>query len=98
MKSVHVVAVRVSVAAALIVTVAFAAAFSSQREEKAQATPQRKVFADSVVPLPKQSGLTPQGLMVHPPTDEHKNDKLDILFSLSIPEDARKKLEAKVAK
>jgi len=58
----------------------------------------RKVFTDSVVPLPDKPGLGPHGLVVNAAGPQHKKDKLDILFSLSIPKEARAKLEERVAK
>ena len=36
--------------------------------------------------------------MVNMPVQDHKKDKLDVLFSLAIPEEARAKLEARVLK
>jgi kumamolisin len=55
----------------------------------------RKVFTNSVVPLPV-AGLAPHGLVVNTPVQDHKNDKMDVLFSLSIPAEAQAKLEEKV--
>ncbi len=59
----------------------------------------RKVFANSVVPLPAQPGLTKSGLMIrHAAAASHKEDKMTILFSFAIPKEARKKLAARVAR
>jgi kumamolisin len=61
----------------------------------------RKVFHDSVVPLPASDDpnpVTPTGLRVNAATAEDKEQKLDVLFSLSIPAEAQAKLEARVAK
>ena len=58
----------------------------------------RKVFQDSVSPLPAQTGLTPNGLMVQAVEAEHQNDSMTLLFSLAIPQDAQNQLEARVAK
>lgn len=45
----------------------------------------RKIFADSVTPLPAQPGLTPHGLLVHAAAPSTQAEKMDVLFSLSIP-------------
>jgi kumamolisin len=58
----------------------------------------RKVFADSVTPLPAQPGPAPHGLLVHEATNEHQDDKLELLFSVAIPAATQDKLEARVAK
>jgi kumamolisin len=58
---------------------------------------ERKVFKNSVVPLPA-TGPAPQGLVVNAPIQDHKNDTMEVLFSLAIPKDARAKLEEKVLK
>jgi len=57
----------------------------------------RKVFQDSITPLPEEPGLTAHGLMINaaPPKDE--NQVLPVLFSLSIPDSALEELEQKVA-
>lgn len=57
----------------------------------------RKVFKNSVIPLPP-SGLSPQGLVVNASPQSHKQDKMDVLFSLAIPKEARAKLQEKVLK
>jgi len=56
------------------------------------AAPARKVFANSVIPLPL--------LPVHVAAAEasHDNDTMQVLFSLPIPPDAKARLEAKVAR
>jgi kumamolisin len=58
----------------------------------------RKVFQDSVVPLPKQEGLTHDGLMVNALGLEHRDEKMTILFSLAIPPQAQAQLEERVAR
>ena len=58
----------------------------------------RKVFQDSVVPLPDKPGLTNKGLMVNETQPDHTNEKMTVLFSLSMPADLKKQLEAKVAR
>ena len=58
----------------------------------------RKVFENSITPLPDQAGLTPHGLMVHAAEPEHRAEPMTILFSLGIPDDAQARLEEMVAK
>ena len=58
----------------------------------------RKVFANSVTPLPAQEGLTPQGLMVQAAEPVNKEEKMTVLFALSIPPGAEADLEEKVAR
>src|SRR5262249_29380921 len=57
----------------------------------------RKVFHDSVVPIPVESGPSPNGLVVAKAADQHRNEKMTVHFSLSLPEAAERDLEAKVA-
>jgi kumamolisin len=64
----------------------------------AVAQQERKVFSDSVTPLPKEPGRTAAGLLVHEATIDHSNDKMELLFSLAIPQQAREEMEARVAK
>jgi kumamolisin len=58
----------------------------------------RKVFHESVVPLQGQVGPSPHGLLVQAAKPEHLADKMEVLFSLSMPKDAQAALEAKVEK
>ena len=58
----------------------------------------RKVFNDSVTPLPDQEALTPDGMAVHAIEPEHSGETMTLLFSLELPQDAQAQLEAKVAK
>lgn len=58
----------------------------------------RKVFNNSVIPLPAEPGTTPTGLVVNLAKAEHKADKVDLLFSLPISAEGQAKLEEKVAK
>lgn len=53
--------------------------------------PARKVFANSVTPLPLQAGP-------HVAAVAHDTDTMQVLFSLPIPPDAKARLEAKVAR
>jgi kumamolisin len=57
----------------------------------------RKVFTNSVIPLPP-TGLAPQGLVVNAADLERKQEKMDVLFSLAIPPEAKAKLQEKVLK
>ena len=58
----------------------------------------RKIFQDSVTPLPAQPGITPEGLMVNAMTPERPDETMNIHFSLNIAADVQAQLEAKVAK
>jgi kumamolisin len=58
---------------------------------------ERKVFTDSVVPLPDEPGLTPRGLMVQAAAPAQLNDQMRVLFSLQIPPKAESELEQRVA-
>lgn len=58
----------------------------------------RKVFQDSVTPLPETSGLSPSGLMVNAAEASHRAEKMTILFSLSIPPETQAELEDRVAR
>jgi kumamolisin len=58
----------------------------------------RKLFPDSVTPLPDQPGITPHGLMVNVASPAHLNDVMTLLFSVEIPSDAQARLEEKVAR
>ena len=58
----------------------------------------RKMFSDSVTPLPPQEGLAPGGLMVQAAQADHRLETMKLLFSLDIPADRRADLEAKVAR
>jgi len=58
----------------------------------------RKVFANSVTELPQQPGLTPHGLMVHAEAPPNRKEKMTLLFSVGIPDNAEADLEARVAR
>ena len=58
----------------------------------------RKVFQDSVTPLPEQTGLTHNGLMIHAAAAEHRDEEMTILFSLALSPQAQTELEERVAK
>ena len=46
---------------------------------------QRKVFQDSVTPLPDTPGPGQRGLMVAAAEPETANEEMNVLFSLEIP-------------
>src|SRR5438045_1004552 len=62
-----------------------------------QPAPARKVYTNSVIPLPA-TGPAPHGLVVNKPIRDHKKDKMEVLFSLAIPKEAQAKLEEKILK
>jgi len=86
---------RIVLAAALGLTTVMAVPLASAQQPPP--APSRKVFKNSVIPLPP-SGPIPHGLVVNAAGVERKQDKMDILFSLAIPAEARAKLEEKVLK
>jgi kumamolisin len=57
----------------------------------------RKVFHDSVTPLPPHLGQTPNGLLIQAAKPEHLAEPMTLLFSLALPPDALAALEEKVA-
>ncbi|WP_293901703.1 S53 family peptidase [Phenylobacterium sp.] len=57
----------------------------------------RKVFTNSVVPLPDHAGLTPQGLMVSAAQAAPSTEPMSVMFSLGTAQAIRDELEAKVA-
>src|SRR5690348_8170153 len=59
---------------------------------------ERKVFADSITPLPQGTGSTSMGLMLSPIEPHHKDEEMTLLFSLAIPPDQQRQIEARVAK
>ena len=58
----------------------------------------RKVFRDSVTPLPDQAGITEHGLMVQAAEPQHRAETMTLLFSMAISQDAQAQLKARVAK
>ena len=40
----------------------------------------RKVFTDSIIPLPEEAGVTKNGLIVNQAKPEHRNDRMALLF------------------
>ena len=59
---------------------------------------ERKVFHDSVVPIPVESGPAPHGLMVQPAAAEHQDQRMTLHFSLALPSEVEADLEEKVAR
>ena len=59
---------------------------------------QRKVFQDSVTPLPDTPGPGPRGLMVAAAEPETANEEMNVLFSLEIPAAKTADLEERVAR
>jgi kumamolisin len=57
----------------------------------------RKMFPDSVIPIPT-SGVTAHGLIVSAAEPQHRDEKMDISFSLGVPPALQKELEARVDK
>jgi kumamolisin len=58
----------------------------------------RKVFHDSVVPIPVESGPAPYALMVQPASSANRDEKMTVHFSLALPDEVQADLEAKVAR
>jgi kumamolisin len=59
--------------------------------------PSRKLFTNSIVPLPDHVGLTPTGLMVSAIDPSTSENSVEIMFSLDTPAALRQELEDKVA-
>jgi kumamolisin len=57
----------------------------------------RKLFANSVIPLPPGVSPTPHGLMLAATSPEHSKETMTILFSLAIPDDTKERLKQAVA-
>src|SRR5213592_321927 len=45
----------------------------------------RKVFEDSVVPLPPDDGLAPNGLVVQAAAPRNASETMEVMFSLALP-------------
>lgn len=58
----------------------------------------RKLFEDSIVPLPADDGLAPNGLVVQAAAPRDASEKMDVMFSLALPADAQQNLEDAVAR
>src|SRR5947209_4586520 len=94
---------RKNLGATLLAGLAFAAvlvtsltmAQQPDKADKADKADGRKVFTNSVVPLPP-TGPARHGLIVNAPKRDHSKEKMDVLFSLAIPKEAQAELEQKV--
>lgn len=58
----------------------------------------RKVFQDSIIPIPDGAGPIHNGLMLKSTEPEHKNEEMTLLFSIETPKESQKQLEDLVAK
>ena len=58
----------------------------------------RKVFHDSVVPIPVESGPASNGLMVQSAAAENRDERMTVHFSLALAHETEADLEAKVAR
>jgi kumamolisin len=57
----------------------------------------RKIFHDSVVPIPVEAGPTPTGMVVNSAAAaDHADDVMSLHFALAMPDDARAELERAV--
>jgi kumamolisin len=68
----------------------------NQRNEDCKMT-DRKMFPNSVIPIPT-SGVTAHGLIASAADPRHREEKMDVSFSLSVPPEVQKELEARVDK
>jgi kumamolisin len=59
---------------------------------------ERKMFPDSITPLPSTPGITPEGVTVGAMTPAHPDETMEVHFSLSIAADVQSQLEERVAK
>ena len=58
----------------------------------------RKLFEDSVVPLPPDDGLAANGLLVQAATARNASETMEVMFSLALPEADQQSLEDAVAR
>jgi len=58
----------------------------------------RKVFHDSILPLPKEAGPTPEGALVAAAQPADGDETMEVHFAFSLPAGAQRELEARVAK
>jgi kumamolisin len=57
----------------------------------------RKVFANSVTPLPEELGITPHGLILNAAQPDNRTEQMTLLFSIAPADNLRKELEQMVA-
>jgi kumamolisin len=60
--------------------------------------PNRKMFPDSIIPVPASPGVTAHGMTVNAAEPHHRAEKMDLSFSLSLPSAVEKELEERVDK
>src|SRR5690349_4176129 len=58
----------------------------------------RKVFSNSVTPLPEEPGITPHGLILNAAQPDNRTEQMTLLFSVAPPADVRQQLQDLVAK
>ena len=59
---------------------------------------ERKVFHNSILPLPSQPSVTPDGLTIAAATADQPDETMEVHFALNIAPNAQAQLEAKIAK
>jgi kumamolisin len=57
----------------------------------------RKIFAESITPLPAEPGITPKGLMVSAAQPQHRQEQMTLLFSVAVPDDKQQALQQMIA-
>ncbi len=60
--------------------------------------PDRKIFHDSIVPIPDETGTTPAGFVVNATQPQDSNDTIELQFALETTPNADQILEQKIAK
>ena len=63
-----------------------------------QVTDERKIFQDSVTPLPEEEGLTHEGFLMKRVKPRHRDETMTLFFSLAIAPEKLAELEERVAK
>jgi kumamolisin len=58
--------------------------------------PNRKMFPDSVIPIPASPGVTAHGMTVNPAEPHHRAENMDLSFSIGLPPAVEKDLEERV--
>ncbi len=59
---------------------------------------ERKIYQDSIIPLPAAPGVTPGGLIINVAKPNQPDETLEVHFSLNVAPDIQAKLEETVAK
>jgi kumamolisin len=57
----------------------------------------RKVFSNSITPLPEELGITPHGLILNAAKPDNRDEQMTLLFSVAPPDNKRKELQQLVA-